>query len=140
MKKIIGLIFLLGSLGLQINAQSLTDKDIVGKWTVSKMTELGEMPNEQKQTMEMLKGAFLKSKFEFKTDQNFSFDFEFGEMQIKNGHWKYNDSTQSFVIQEWKDKDTDKWKLMEIYTKKEGDKILFLLSESFFTLEMIREK
>ena len=140
MKKIIGLIFLLGSLGLQINAQSLTDKDIVGKWTVSKMTELGEMPNEQKQTMEMLKGAFLKSKFEFKTDQNISFDFEFGEMQIKNGHWKYNDSTQSFVIQEWKDKDTDKCKLMEIYTKKEGDKILFLLSESFFTLEMIREK
>jgi len=139
MKKIIGLFFLFGALGLQVKAQTLTDKTIVGKWSVTKVTELTEIPVGQEKTMEMLKIAFLKSKFEFKADHNFTFDFEFDEMQIKNGHWKYNDVTKSFVIQAWKNKDTDKWKLMEIYTKKEGAKILFLLSESFFTLEMKQE-
>jgi len=86
--------------------------------------------------MDMLRNAFLKSKFEFKADGNFSFDFELEEMRIKDGHWKYNELTKSFIIQDWKDKDTDESVLMEIFTKKVDNKILFLLTESFFTLEM----
>ncbi|NQX81207.1 MAG: hypothetical protein HRT66_04320 [Flavobacteriaceae bacterium] len=99
-----------------------------------------ELPPEQKQQMEMLKTAFLESKFIFKDDKNFSFDFKFEEMRIKNGHWKYNDLTKSFIIQEWKDKETEKSKLMEMTAKKDGDKVIFLLSETFFTLEMRKEE
>lgn len=139
-KIIFGLFLLLRIFGLQVNAQTLNDNDIIGTWTVVKVNNLIELPEEQKETMEMLKNAFLKSKFEFKPDKNFSFDFEFEDVRIKDCHWKYNDVTKSFIIQEWKDKETDNRKLMEIFTKKEDGKIIFLLSESFITLEMIKKE
>lgn len=114
--------------------------DIVGKWTVIKLNNLTQLPDEQKQTMEILRNAFLKSKFEFKADGNFSFDFELEDMRIKDRHWKYNDLTKSYIIQDWKDKDTNKSVLMEIFTETENNKIVFLLTESFFTLEMKKEE
>ena len=140
MKKIIGLLFLLVIIVTKIHGQPLSKTDIVGKWTVGKVINLTQISDEEKQTMEMLKNAFLKSKFEFKADNNFSFDFEFDDMRIKDGHWKYNVPTKSFIIQEWKDKDTDGSILMEIFANKENNNILFLLSETFFTLEMHKEE
>ena len=136
MKKTLGIFFLVVIFAIQLNGQTLTKTDIVGNWTVIKLNNLTKLPDEQKQTMDMLRNAFLKSKFEFKADGNFSFDFELEEMRIKDGHWKYNELTKSFIIQDWKDKDTDESVLMEIFTKKVDNKILFLLTESFFTLEM----
>ena len=139
MKKTIGILFLLGMFGIQINAQTLTDNDIIGTWTVVKISNLLEITDEQKQAAEILKSAFLKAEFDFRADNVFSFDFEFEDMRIRNGHWKYNDLTKSFIVQEWKDKGTDDRILIEIFTKKEDDKILFLLAESFFSMEMRKE-
>jgi len=140
MNKILGPLILSVILATQIHGQTLTKTDIVGKWTVEKVIFLTQLPDEQKQTMEMLKNAFLKSKFDFKADSNFSFDFEFDDMRINDGHWKYNVLTKSFIIQDWKDKDTDGSILMEIFAKKESNKILFSLAEAFLTLEMLKEE
>lgn len=140
MKKTIGLFFLSVIFVIQLNGQTLNKTDIVGKWTVIKLSNLTQLPDEQKQTMEMLRNAFLKSSFKFKADGNFTFDFDLEEMRIKDAHWKYNELTNSFIIQDWKDKDTDESILMEIFTKKEDNNILFLLTESFFTLEVKKVK
>jgi hypothetical protein len=139
MRNTIGVILLILSLSSQLNAQSFTESEIIGTWTVRKINVLTKIPDEQKKTVDMLKAAFLRSKFIFNSDNTFVFDFELEKMQIKNGHWKYNDYTKSFIIQDWKDKDTNDFNLMEIVPKKEGNKIVFQLHNIFIDLEMNKE-
>jgi|ERR1035437_3644 hypothetical protein len=139
MRNTIGIILLILSLSFQLNAQSFTENDIIGTWTVRQINVLTKIPDEQKKTVDMLKAAFLRSKFIFNSDNSFVFDFELEKMQIQNGHWKYNDYTKSIIIQDWKDKDTNDWKLMEIVPKKDGDKIIFQLHDIFIELVMNKE-
>ena len=139
MKKITGIFVLILIFALQINAQSLTENEIVGRWSVLEINVLTRLPEGQQKTIDLLKEAFLRSKFEFKADNSFTFDFELNKMRIQNGHWKYNDSTKSFIIQDWKDKDTNDWKLLEIFTKREGDKITFQIHDLFIELTMNKE-
>ena len=139
--KLSKLLFLFTIICFQVNAQDLTEAEIIGTWKVIKIgfMDNNPFPKDQKAKLESIKKAFLKSKFYFKEDKHFSFDIAFEDMEIKKGHWKINKSTKAFVIQEWKDKDTNKSLLMEITAKREGDKIFFLLSETFIALEMFRE-
>jgi hypothetical protein len=139
MRKIIGIVILVLSLYFQLYAQSFTENEIIGTWTVRQINVLTKIPDEQKKTVDMLKAAFLRSKFIFNSDNTFVFDFELEKMQIQNGHWKYNDYTKSFIIQNWKDKDTNGFNLMEIVPKKEGDKITFQLHDIFIELVMNKE-
>jgi hypothetical protein len=139
MRKIIGIVILVLSLYFQLYAQSFTENEIIGTWTVRQINVLTKIPDEQKKTVDMLKAAFLRSKFIFNSDNTFVFDFELEKMQIQNGHWKYNDYTKSFIIQNWKDKDTNDFNLMEIVPKKEGDKITFQLHDIFIELVMNKE-
>ena len=139
MRKIIGIGFLVLSLSFQLHAQSFTENEIIGTWTVRQINVLTKIPDEQKKTADMLKAAFLRSKFIFNSDNTFVFEFELEKMQIQNGHWKYNENTKSFIIQDWKDKDTNDWKLMEIVPKKDGDKIIFQLHDIFIELVMNKE-
>ena len=60
-------------------------------------------------------------------------------MRIINGHWKFNSNSKSFIIQDWKDRDTNNWKLMEIVPKKEGNKIIFQIHDIFVELIMNKE-
>ena len=139
MRKIIGIVLLVLSLSFKLYAQSFNENDIIGAWTVRQINVLTKIPDEQKKTVDMLKTAFLRSKFTFNSDYTFVFDFELEKMRIQNGHWKYNDYTKSFIIQDWKDKDTNDWKLMEIVPKIEGDKIIFQLHDIFVELVMNKE-
>jgi len=127
---------LLVFIGFNITAQVLTSNDIIGTWNVVKVNVLEEMSDEDKLTMSMLEAAFLKSAFIFKEDENFSFDFEFEEMKLTNAHWKYNSQTESFDVQDWKDKDTSKRVLMGIKAERQGEKVLFFLPETFLVLEV----
>ena len=140
MKKGIILIFLFITIGLQIRAQQFAENEIIGTWSVLKVQNLSdEIPNDKKKIMEMMKESFLKSKFIFNADHNFTFDFSFNEMRIKNGHWKYNPTNSSILIQDWKDKEKNNSFLMEIFIKKDGEKIIFQLAETMFSLEMKNE-
>ena len=139
MKRITGLSILILTFVFQINAQSLTENEIVGRWSVLQINVLTRLPEGQQKTIDLLKEAFLRSKFEFNADNSFTFDFELDKMRIQNGHWKYNDITKSFIIQDWKDKDTNDWKLLEIFTKREGDKIIFQIHDLFIELTMNKE-
>jgi hypothetical protein len=137
--KLLVLFFTLAIITLPTKAQSLTESEISGVWKVAKIHILNKIPQDQKQTLELVTKAFLKSKFNFKPDKNFSFDIEFNDIKIKNKYWKLDKLTQSFIVQDWKDKDTNKSKLMEIATRKDGNKILFMISETFLELEMLKE-
>ena len=139
MKKILLLFLIIGLLGFEISAQTLIKNDIVGTWKVLNVNTVTELPKEELQTMEMLKSAFLKSKFQFEANQRFSFDFLFEEMAINSEHWKYNKATNSYIIQGWEDKDGNETILMEIKVRKENGKVFFFLSESFLFLEMKKE-
>ncbi len=138
MKKIILLFLIVGVFGSKISAQSLVGDEIVGTWKVLKINVLKELPPEQLQLMAMLKNAFLKAKFTFEENQNFSFDFQLQGMAISNAKWNFNKDNNSYTIQASNEKNNNKM-LMEIITKKEADKILFFLSESSVSLEMQRE-
>ena len=124
---------------LQLRAQSVTENEIVGTWSVTQINVLTRLPEDQNKTIETLKAAFLRSKFIFNEDNSFVFDFELDKMRIQNGHWKYNDQKKSFIIQDWKDKDTNNWKLMEIVPKKEGTKIIFQLHDIYVDLVMNKD-
>jgi len=139
MRKTTGLLILILGFVLQVKSQSLTDTEIVGTWSVLQINVLTKLPDDQKKTVDRLKEAFLRSKFEFNADHTFIFDFELEKMKIANGYWKYNDWNKSFVIQDQKDKDTNDWKLMEIFTKREGDKIVFQLHDIFVELVMNKD-
>ena len=138
MRKITGLLIIIFTFVLQVNAQSLTEDEIVGTWSVVQINVLTKLPDEQKKTINMLKEAFLRSKFKFNQDHTFTFDFELEKMKIPNGYWKYNELIKSFIVQDIKDKDTNDWKLMEIFTKKENNKIIFQLRDIF--VEMVVNK
>jgi len=71
---------------IQIHAQSLTENEIIGKWTVSQINVLMKLPDDQKKMIEIMKEAILRSKFEFKSDNTFEFEFELEKMRIQNGH------------------------------------------------------
>ncbi len=140
MKRTTTLLILSLLLTLKINAQTFKENEIVGTWTVLKVQFSNDkISNEKKQMVEMLKESFLKSKFIFKADYNFTFDFSFDEMRIKNGHWKFNPTTNTILIQDWKDKEKNNSVLMEIVMKKVGEKIIFELSETMLSLEMKNE-
>jgi len=136
MKKTFVLFFIIGLLGAKLSAQSFEKNEIIGDWTVSKINIVGELTAEQLQMMQLFENAFLSSKFKFDANQSFVFDFVVKEMAISNGHWKYEKSTESFIIQKWEDKDSDQKVLMKFKVKKKDGKIIFTLLELPFTLEM----
>jgi len=139
MKKTIWILILIVVPVFQLYAQSLTENEIVGTWSVKQINVLTRLPDEQKKSIEILKAAFLRSKFIFNADFSFVFDFELDKMRIQNGHWKYNELNNSLIIQDWKDRDTNNWKLMEIVPKKEGDEIIFQLHSIFVDLVMNKD-
>lgn len=119
------------------DAQSLTAIEIVGSWSVSKVNVLdSNVVKEQKDQFNLLKEAFLKSKFTFKPDHRFLFDFSYEEMKVKDGYWRQDKSTNNFIIHDWVDKDTKNYVLMEVSANKEGNRILFYVSQIPFELEV----
>ena len=139
MKKLTGLIVFVLAFYIQISAQSLTENEIIGKWSVVQIHVLTKIPDEQKKTVDRLKDAFLRSTFEFNSDHTFVFDFEIEKMRIQTGSWKYDDYSKSFIIQDWKDRETNNWKLMEINTRKTDNKVIFELHDVFVELVMNKE-
>jgi len=139
MNKAIGLILFILMHFLCINAQSFSENEIIGKWSVVQINVLTRLPENQKKEIEQLKDAFMRAKFVFNDDNTFEFDFELEKMRIQHGHWKFNDKSTSIIIQEWKDKDTNNWKLMEIIPVREGSKIIFQMHSIFIDLVMNKD-
>jgi Domain of unknown function (DUF5004) len=138
--KLLKLVLLFTIISIRINAQNLNETEIVGSWKVVSVHVANDnlFPKDQKAKLAAVKKSFLKSIFKFNADKMFSFDFDIKEMEIKKGHWKIDKMAKTFIIQEWKDKDTNKSQLMEIAAKKVGDKIVFSIAETFMELEMVK--
>lgn len=120
-----------------VNAQSKLNSDIIGEWKAIKVYDMGAViPDGSKKQIEIFQNRFLKSKFIFKADNNFSFDTPFKEMAISNGHWKILDDNGEVIIQEWKDKDKERPVLMGITVLIKDGKTIFMMEETFFAFEM----
>ena len=136
-KSIILILILFSSISY---GQTLNKQNIIGIWKVEKIIgDFPKMPAEQQEKMDDLKSAFMKSTFEFKENNRFNFNIEFMkelDEMMKNVHWKLNSNKTEIIIQEWKDKDTDKYQLMGIQISERNGKIYFVMTESPFVLEM----
>ena len=136
-KSIILILILFSSISY---GQTLNKQNIIGIWKVEKIIgDFPKMPAEQQKKMDDLKSALMKSTFEFKENNRFNFNIEFMkelDEMMKNVHWKLNSNKTEIIIQEWKDKDTDKYQLMGIQVSERNGKIYFVMTESPFVLEM----
>jgi hypothetical protein len=135
MKRIIVIIALV-FLGSYVMAQD----QVIGRWKVVKASlQAGNVSKEEKKLFESLKNSFMKSTFEFRADHNFSFNIEMKDWAMKNEYWKYSPKTKSYLIVEWKDKTKDMPLLMEIFVQTQGDRTIFILSETPIILEVQKE-
>jgi hypothetical protein len=136
-KNIILILILFSSISY---GQTLNKENIIGIWKVEKIIgDFPKMPVEQQKKMDDFKLAFMKSTFEFKENNSFNFNIKFMkelDEMMKNVHWKLNSEKTGIIIQEWKDKDTDKYQLMGIQFSERNGAIYFVMSESPFVLEM----
>lgn len=123
----------------KVNAQNI-NTDVIGKWKVIGMKVDPEgLSKDDVRKAEMFRSSFLKSTLVFMPDKNFSFDIDIKEIEVKNGHWKYDPKSKTYIIQEWKDKDRERSVLMEIKVDQISGKIFFLIPETPFILEVQKE-
>ncbi len=139
MKKIFATLLLFQILMRYASAQMLSGDDMVGKWEVVDVQVYMEKETPDfKEKMAMLKKGFIGTHFVFKADAHFSYDAEFLDMGIKNGHWKYDEKTKSYIIQEWEDRNADKNAYMGIWAKRDNDRTLLLFDETGLEMQVIK--
>jgi hypothetical protein len=120
-------------------SQNIKESELIGVWKVQNV--IGEVPKmpkkEQQQKMNSFLAAFKKATFEFKKDHSFILNIDFIELSnmMKNVHWKLKNDSQ-IMIQELKDKGSDKYQLMGIKISQKEGKTFFIMTESPFVLEM----
>jgi hypothetical protein len=126
-------------LSISLNSQKLNDSTIIGTWRVSKILIHKKASSEEIEQYKALEQSFLNSSFSFKTDKHFDFNFEIKDMAFKNVHWKFDKKKEKLIIQEWKDRKSDKFLLIEIIIIEEEGSIFFALTETPFLLEVAKE-
>lgn len=136
------LLLLLPLLNFNATCQVFTENELSGKWKVVNVF-ISKIPKGKETETEKQKAAFLKSTFRFDPGKYFTFtidnetdDLELDKMEIRAAHWQLESSSGLVTIAEWKEKDSDKYDLMEIKIKRDGDKIFFLISDTYFKLEV----
>ena len=119
--------------------QNISETDLIGTWKVKSMSNSIKLTKDEEKQMQALKTAFTKSRFEFKADKHCNFIIEIKDIEIKNGHWKFNKNKNGVVIQEWKDRNLKNSILLEIEIVKKDNQVFFLIAETPIKLEMIKE-
>jgi hypothetical protein len=118
----------------QILSQSLSEKDIVGKWKVVKILKKPESPN-----FNDLVKSFSSATFEFEKNLDFRLTttdktklFKMLTDMTINAKWKLNKSKFAISI----GTDTNKYSILKIIVVEVNNKIIFHLSESQLDLEV----
>lgn len=118
----------------QILSQSLSEKDIVGKWKVVKILKKPESPN-----FNDLVKSFSSATFEFEKNLDFRLTttdktklFKMLTDMTINAKWKLNKSKFAISI----GTDTNKYSILKIIVVEVNNKIIFHLSESELDLEV----
>lgn len=121
----------------KMHGQNSLETNLIGNWKVKsvEILNISEDHGDPKK-LEMLKKLLLKSKFEFKVDRHINFKIEMKDMEVKNELWRFNSFKDVIIVTEEKNKNSI---LMEIKVIVEKDKTSFILLESPFKLEVIKE-
>jgi len=119
-------------------AQGFTEKELTGTWKVTKVetTLSPELAENLAYTIDLMKSQFDKARFSIGADKNFT--LAISPMVINKAHWKFS-GTNTIVVQEWQNKDTDKGIIMTIELKKEGKKTYFIIPAMTALLEVVKE-
>ncbi len=119
--------------------QSITEAGLIGKWKVVRLIESkSDLPADNEAMVPSIRTAFSKSTFEFKSDKHFDFNIDFPLIgkKIKNVHWKFNVKNSKVTVQEWVDRNTNNYILIDIIISVKNGQTLFELLESPFTLQV----
>jgi hypothetical protein len=141
MKRFLSISFLILSMFSKVNSQVLSVEEVIGKWKIVSVGLPQELINapEFKEKAESLAHGFIGKLLEFKADRHFSFDTGIFDLEINEGHWKHNNETGSFLIQEWEDRKTDKKIIMEIMLRNEDGKTMLLFSDADMMMEVVKQ-
>ena len=145
MIRILILSILLPVFSFDVCGQAMSENDLIGKWNVINVITI-KVPKSKTAEVEKQKNAFLNAAFKFQPNkfftlsvENESEDPEIEKMEIYGAHWKLEKNPAIVFIEKWSDKDSDKFDLMEIKIKQEEGKVFFLISDTYFKLEMKKE-
>ena len=138
--KYLTILFLALVTAMNVNGQVLTEEQLIGTWAVSAASYIpNDYTKDQLRKVEPMREAFLRSNFVFRKNKHCSFDFDFEDLAVKDGHWKLDKTTNTIIIRAWKDRETDGGKLLMIIPQKEGDKVAFLIEETILKLEVKKQ-
>jgi len=127
-------------------AQAQNPGEIIGIWTVRNI-ELLEMEGmqlnaDEKQGFDVMKNGFKGAMLEFKSDSSCHFLFSeeapdfIRELEDRqNMKWRYELKNNIIMV----GTDKDNYTVIGFYFLKKADKIVFLIAESPFALEVIRK-
>ena len=125
------LTLLICAISLQLSAQNLSEKELIGIWKVTKATvTVGENSPEQQQIRNQIKQGLTAAEFEFLQDQSFLFRLPasrpdaIAEMEsISGSSWKWNAKDNRMMI----GSSLDGYNLMHLNVVRNQDQISFLL-------------
>jgi len=121
-----------------LKAQTLNWEDIRGEWICKEAVPSGEkIPAQELKGIEILKKAFINSRFVFKSDSIFNLQFPkeshtmLNDLKFLNGKkWYFYPQAQMVSIGPYKEN------IMQIYFKKEKDTTFFFIYEMPLALRM----
>ncbi len=120
---------------INLNAQSISEQDLIGDWSATKLhPQSNNVPEEIMQQISVIHEAFLNSKFLFKENHLFSFDTPIDDLKKEKAFWDLNPQTGTIEVSDTEEKNSPM--LMEITVIKEDGKIFFMIEETFFTYEV----
>jgi hypothetical protein len=78
--------------------RSQTKQDVIGKWTVAKVTIHADPEYGRPETVKQLEKMFLQTKFQFNSDGTCQVESPEKEIEVKKGRWIYNEKKKSIDI------------------------------------------
>ncbi len=111
------------------NAQTITEKEIIGKWKVKIVEEMTKTTSKAETAkMDSVKKAFAKAIFTFEKDKKFTLDISIPELKVKAAFWQFLKNEEGIRISE-KINASFENAMFQIDIKKEKKKIYFLIEE-----------
>lgn len=127
-----------------LNSFAQTKEELVGTWTVTKVSLAPTAPKEFKDGYEKLVKGILNSKMEFAQDGKCNIALlelmakESGGSLNGKTTWAYNEIDKSIIVYEGSGKNKDT--LMKMYVKKEGKKYNFIADEAYLVFDVKKSK
>ncbi|QEC42436.1 hypothetical protein [Pseudobacter ginsenosidimutans] len=127
-----------------LNSIAQTKEELVGTWTVTKVSLAPNAPKEFKEGYDKMVKGMQHSTMEFEQDGKCKIAIlelmakEAGASLNGKTSWVYNEIDKSIIVSEGSGKSKDT--LMKMYVKKEGKKYMFIGDETYLVFDVKKNK